>query len=225
MAYNHYIPIIKPRTVVPEIGGSQAGFIGLVVFLGVLIVVCCSAVFYLLRHHEPTDQDRAARRERYRRHQAELDNSTAPSETSFGEKFKRAWDRIRHGERRGGRGWIQAGSGDEWEFNPDCGDQAHATRGESQSPPKDDTSNISRIVESSLSGSRDGFVSPHYCDPFTNESPISQSVDVSETVRTQSPLSVSTSKEDGSDEELDSRGHRHFSSLSTASGTRFVEHV
>ncbi|KAF8481425.1 hypothetical protein JB92DRAFT_3038468 [Gautieria morchelliformis] len=37
---------------VPKIGGSQAGFIGLIVGLGIFIILCCCAVFYLL-HTRP----------------------------------------------------------------------------------------------------------------------------------------------------------------------------
>jgi len=241
MAYGHHIPI-KQLSAVPKIGGSQAGrailshpplrtwthhlfhlgFIALIVFLSVLIVVCCSAVFYLLRYHEPTDQDRTARRERYdRRHRAEVDGSTV--ETPFGEKLKQVWNRIRHGKRRGGRGWIQAGSGDDWVCSPDRGDQALSHEGQVRSLPKNDIEDIPRTVESSVSGTGDDFVSPHYyCDPFSNGSTTSRSMDI---LRAQSPLSESTSKEDESDEEQATRDPRHFSTLSTASGTRFIEHV
>ena len=201
---------------------TYLGFIGLVVFLSVLIVVCCSAVFYLLRYREPTDQDRAARREQYLRHSAEIDHSTTASGAPFGEKFKRVWNRVRHGKRRGGRGWIQAGSGDDWEFSPDRGDYPPPHDGQVRSPSKTDTP---RMIESPLSGSGDAFVVPYHCDPFTNESPISQSMDVPGAVRAQSSLSECISKDDESDEERDTRDHRHFSTLSTASGTRFIEHV
>lgn len=224
MAHGHRIPT-KQLSTIPKIDGSQAGFIALVVFLSVLIVVCCSAVFYLLRYHEPTDQDRTARRERYRRRRAEVDGSTV--ETPFGEKFKQAWNRVRHGKRRGGRGWIQAGSGDDWVFNPGRGDQALSHEGQVQSLPKNDIEYIPRTVESSLSGTGDAFLSPHYCDPFTNESLVSRSMDMSDSdvIRAQSPLSESTCKEDESDEEQATRDSRHFSTLSTGSGTRFIEHV
>ncbi|KIM58923.1 hypothetical protein SCLCIDRAFT_1052172 [Scleroderma citrinum Foug A] len=196
MAHGHRIPT-KQLSTIPKIDGSQAGFIALVVFLSVLIVVCCSAVFYLLRYHEPTDQDRTARRERYRRRRAEVDGSTV--ETPFGEKFKQAWNRVRHGKRRG------------------RGDQALSHEGQVQSLPKNDIEYIPRTVESSLSGTGDAFLSPL----------VSRSMDMSDSdvIRAQSPLSESTCKEDESDEEQATRDSRHFSTLSTGSGTRFIEHV
>jgi len=40
---------LQDRAAVPEIDGSEGGFIGLVVGLGVIIVVCCGVVFYLLK--------------------------------------------------------------------------------------------------------------------------------------------------------------------------------
>jgi len=35
---------------VPEIDGSEGGFVGLVVGLGILVIICCVTVFFLLRH-------------------------------------------------------------------------------------------------------------------------------------------------------------------------------
>ncbi|KAG6371960.1 hypothetical protein JVT61DRAFT_8974 [Boletus reticuloceps] len=113
---------------VPEIDGSQGAFIGVVVALSVLIVVCCAAVFYLLRHHEPTDADRTARRERYRHTREQtLHSSTSSgmldsgqSRSTLGDKVKQMWQSTtgrgpaRGGGGRGGRGWIRAGSDDEW---------------------------------------------------------------------------------------------------------------
>ncbi|KAF8579455.1 hypothetical protein K439DRAFT_1637936 [Ramaria rubella] len=49
-------PTTPPQTTykshVPEIGGSEGGFIGLIVGFAVLIILCCVAVFYLL-HTRP----------------------------------------------------------------------------------------------------------------------------------------------------------------------------
>ncbi|KIJ10543.1 hypothetical protein PAXINDRAFT_101970 [Paxillus involutus ATCC 200175] len=124
-AYDHYL---SRKRQLPEIEGSQGAFIALVVSLSVLIVVCCAAVFYLLRHHEPTERDRAIRREWYRRHREERDaSSSLPSSlSSLGDKFKQMWRTQSSGGRRGGRGWIQAGSGDEWESDSDHGDPERA---------------------------------------------------------------------------------------------------
>ncbi|KAG9308434.1 hypothetical protein JVU11DRAFT_5588 [Chiua virens] len=125
---------------VPEIDGSQGAFIGLVVGLSVLIVACCAAVFYLLRHHEPTEQDRAARRERHRRlgrtrdHQTTLTGNSSSATfvdsatLGFGpvsDKVKQLWQNTTgggSGRRRGQRGWIRAGSDDEWAIHSDDDD-------------------------------------------------------------------------------------------------------
>ncbi|KAG6326736.1 hypothetical protein ID866_12353 [Astraeus odoratus] len=229
MADNHYIPIER-RLMIPEIGGSQAGFIGLVVFLSVLILVFCVAVFYLLRYHEPTEQGRAVRRERHRRHRAELNNLATSEGSSLGEKVRRVWNRIRGGKRQDGRGWIQTGSGDEWGSNADpTYMRSGSDGGQMQSLQKSAIEIIRPIVESPSSKSANG--SPDYCDPFTGGSPVSQmsSMDVEnvEVVRSQSPTSVGTPREsDGNDEERNSRNHyRDFSTLSSTSGTRFLEHV
>jgi len=37
---------------VPEIDGSEGGFIGLVIGLGILVIICCVTVFFLLRNRE-----------------------------------------------------------------------------------------------------------------------------------------------------------------------------
>ncbi|KAI6128240.1 hypothetical protein EV401DRAFT_1931462 [Pisolithus croceorrhizus] len=220
MVNGHYIPV-RRRTAIPEIGGSQAGFIGLVVFLSVLIVVCCGAVYYLLRYHEPTDQDRAIRRERSRRRRAETEDP--PSEPSFGNKFKRAWERVRYGNGRSGRGWVKAGSGDAWESTPDNGnatsEESGVSDGQMQSVQKG-IENTACTTESPLSDSGHGLISALYRDPFNEESPVSQASSMGvEIVRSQSPLSVCSSRND------DETHCRHSSMFSTASGTRFIEHL
>lgn len=98
--------------------------------LSVLIVVCCTAVFYLLRHHEPTDQDRVARRERYRRtrehdvHTVTLNSSVSTATLaggfgSLGGKVQQWWQSSTGRGRGRGRGWIRAGSEDEWAVRSD----------------------------------------------------------------------------------------------------------
>ncbi|KAF9220148.1 hypothetical protein BS17DRAFT_787970 [Gyrodon lividus] len=242
-AYGHDV---SRKRQLPEIDGSQGGFIALVVALSVLIVVCCAAVFYLLSHHEPSEQDRAIRRERYRHHREERDvGSGLPSTSSLGslgDKLKRMWRKKSGGGRRGGRGWIQAGSGDEWESDSDHGDpERTGARSEgSQMQPfsrrdTEDNDNA-RVVESPLSDSGSGFIPVHYIDPFSNlkESP---SLHISplqmNLERSQSPLSLSSPREEGStedDSDAHSPNHRHLSSLSTASvwthaGSKFIEDI
>ncbi|KAI6150398.1 hypothetical protein BKA82DRAFT_596644 [Pisolithus tinctorius] len=218
----HYIPMIR-RSAIPEIGGSQAGFIGLVVFLGVLIVVCCSAVYYLLRHHEPTDQDRVLRRERSHRRRTELDPSSG---SSLGDKFKQSWERVRHGRRRGGSGWMKAGSGDAWESTSSNGNMKSNEFGVSggQVPKHIENTSCTSTAESPLSDSGNGLVSADYRDPFNEESPVSQTSPASmKIVRSLSPFSMTSSREDV--DEDDDTHCRHPSMFSTASGTRFIEHL
>ncbi|KAJ6542588.1 hypothetical protein B0H19DRAFT_1267833 [Mycena capillaripes] len=101
----------------PRIGGSEGGFIGLVVGLGVIILVSCVAIYILLRDHSPSQRDREGRRH----------DSRYPSETSRTASLK---PRLPWSEKLGGlfgggggtakrnsksgHGWIQA-SGDAWE--------------------------------------------------------------------------------------------------------------
>ena len=47
---------------IPEISGSPAGFVALVVFLGLIIVFSCVGVFVLLRQPAPDPYERHARR-------------------------------------------------------------------------------------------------------------------------------------------------------------------
>ncbi|EIW86136.1 hypothetical protein CONPUDRAFT_78618 [Coniophora puteana RWD-64-598 SS2] len=113
---------------IPEIDGSPAGFIALVVVLSVIILASCIAVFFLLRDHEPSDAQRAARRSRYMR-EIEREASTAdggPGSTappSLTERMKRIWRTKGYASasRRGSGGWVQA-TGDEWETSSANGD-------------------------------------------------------------------------------------------------------
>ncbi|KAI6036222.1 hypothetical protein PISMIDRAFT_683667 [Pisolithus microcarpus 441] len=222
MVNGHYIPA-KRRRAIPEIGGSQAGFIGLVVFLSLLIVVCCSAVYYLLRYHEPTDQDRAIRRERSRRRRTETGDP--PSESSFGDRFRRIWERVHRGNGRSGHGWMKAGSGDTWESTPNNGNLASeesGINGGQMQSVQEHIENTVCITESPLSDSGPGHgpISAHYRDPFNEESPVSQTSPIGvEIMRSQSPLSMSSSGDE------DDTHCRHSSVFSTVSGTRFIEHL
>lgn len=115
-------------------GQSYAGFIALIVGLIVIIILSCSAIFYLLRHYDPTDAERAIRRQKRHQHQALPTSSAAftygassvPKKArssglaglfGFGGKSKEAsrpeGTRMKLG--RGGQGWVQASSGDEWD--------------------------------------------------------------------------------------------------------------
>jgi hypothetical protein len=93
----------------PKINGSQSGFIALVVSLSIFVVICCIAIFWLLKYHEPSHEDRLRRK-------AELDAArTDQSQIQFnprslGERISRAFGRS---------GWVRAhdGEDDEGEAN------------------------------------------------------------------------------------------------------------
>ncbi|KAG8218039.1 hypothetical protein J3R82DRAFT_4966 [Butyriboletus roseoflavus] len=256
---------------VPEIDGSQGGghsflvgfaFIGLVVALSVLIVVCCAAVFYLLRHHEPTDQDRTARRERYRRTREHTLNSgssfAGPSTStvglgSLGDKVKLFWQSTTgtgsSGEgrgRRGGRGWIRAGSDDEWASHSDHEGRADPELGgHLRSLPvlRQDTrggveGNGVRVVESPSSDTEGGFIHSPYAYTYTDPFPKTASQGALQ--RSQSPLSspVSSPRECASVDESreahtpggDHGDHHHRPTMSNGSvwthaGSKFVEDI
>ncbi|ESK85200.1 hypothetical protein Moror_11024 [Moniliophthora roreri MCA 2997] len=119
----------------PRIGGSSAGFIALIVCLVMIIVISCTAIFFLLRDHEPSDAERAARRTRRYAHQSvpssssyTYDPSSTPAKgwlsslrSLFGKRSSGSTtsNRNRKGARGPGAGWVQAGSGDEWDLDSD----------------------------------------------------------------------------------------------------------
>ncbi|EPQ58705.1 hypothetical protein GLOTRDRAFT_120304 [Gloeophyllum trabeum ATCC 11539] len=115
---------------VPKIDGSEGGFIGLVVGLCVIIVICCAAVFYLLTYHQPSPADRARRRQQRSFHHRR--QSSSGSMHSFKEKLTGLFTRSGQspapafGLAKRGQGWVQAGSGDEWES--DSGDERQPSR-------------------------------------------------------------------------------------------------
>jgi len=47
---------------VPEFGGSPVGFWVLIVSLALIVIICCIAIFWLLKFHEPSPAERARRR-------------------------------------------------------------------------------------------------------------------------------------------------------------------
>ena len=230
--------------------------------LSVLIVVCCAAVFYLLRHYEPTDQDRAARRERYRRtHEHTLNSSSTfagPSTStvglgSLGDKVKHFWQSSTgigtSGEasgRRGGRGWIRAGSDDEWAYHSDHeGGADPELGGHLRSLPvlKQDArgaveGNSVRVVESPSSDMEAGFIHAPYAYTYTDPFPKTGSHGTLQ--RSQSPLSspMSSPRECASVDDSreahtpgdDHYDHSHRPTMSNASvwthaGSKFVEDI
>ena len=217
--------------------------------LSVLIVVCCAAVFYLLRHHEPTDQERVSRRERYRRTREQTLNSS-PSSTgpstlrvgSLGDKMKQVWQSTtgRGRGRRSGRGWIRAGSEDEWATHSDHeGDLEGGGHLRSLPVVERDTRGGAEgdgihVVESPSSDTTSGFVHGSY--GYTYSDPFSKTTSDGALQRSQSPLSspMSSPREAGSvDDSHEAHSPhddpRHHSTMSTASvwthGSKFVEDI
>ncbi|KAF8207282.1 hypothetical protein K438DRAFT_2013776 [Mycena galopus ATCC 62051] len=101
---------------VPRIGGTEGGFIALVVCLGVVVLGSSIAIIYiLLRDHSPSDRDREARREE-RRYPSESSRLSLKPRFPWSEKLGGMFARGAPSKRssKSGHGWIQA-SGDAWE--------------------------------------------------------------------------------------------------------------
>ncbi|KAJ3999684.1 hypothetical protein F5050DRAFT_876371 [Lentinula boryana] len=112
----------------PKIGGSVGGFIALVVSLILVIIIACTATFFLLRQ-ETRDEETATRRRRRYRHQAAPPSSYVydPSSTPSRSWFASLKDMLSGGigsvsynaarKMKAHDGWVQAGSGDEWDHD------------------------------------------------------------------------------------------------------------
>ncbi|OAX39477.1 hypothetical protein K503DRAFT_855999 [Rhizopogon vinicolor AM-OR11-026] len=236
----HHAAILTRREV-PEIGGSQGGFIGLVVALSVLILICCIAVFLLLRNHEPSEQDRAARRERYHRRYDRREHNTTSTQgiSSFGEKLRGMWAKGsssgRSGSRRGGRGWIQAGSGDEWETDSDRDDERGAQPMQPFPKPVYEAPYTGRIQEtdsplSDTTSALETYTPARYTSPYEKDSSRKASPQGSPLPLSSSPILPRHEADiEDDDEEVLPHGHRHFSTQSSTSvrtfegGTKFIE--
>jgi len=218
--------------------------------LSLLILICCVAVFFLLRNHEPSEQERAARRERYRRYRDREGHSTTATTagiSSFGDKLRDMWAKgpssgngSRSGSRRGGRGWIQAGSGDEWETDSDRDEERGAQPMNHFPKPFEEAPYTGRIreMDSPLSDTNTAvemYAPAHYTNPYGKDSSHKASPQRVSFVRSQSPLPLSSSpilshrQEVDEEEEVPQRDHRHFSTQSSTSvrtfegGTKFIE--
>jgi len=122
---------IHPRHIlssreVPKLGGSEAAFIALIVILCVIILCACTAVVYLLYYHESATSNGHNTNRRYQ-HQSVPSSSSAaafaysqsttkpPSKTN---KLASMFQKRTKGDRTG-PGWVQQGSGDEWDYGSD----------------------------------------------------------------------------------------------------------
>ncbi|KAH7929424.1 hypothetical protein BV22DRAFT_1029476 [Leucogyrophana mollusca] len=216
---------------VPTIDGSQANFIGLVIALCIIIVIACGVVFYLLRNHEPSEQDRAIRRERYRRQREASDGPSASVAQSWKEKLRNLWGAKSSSERRrGGRGWIQAGSDDEWDPS-DSGNLERGGRMGRIASTEGDEHDAARIVHSpssDMGGSLDMYIPAHYSDPYSKNSPTVPSVSRTLSPSPQSPSSPEP-RSSMDNVEMRAPDHRHMSTQSATSvrtfegGTKFIE--
>ncbi|SJL04942.1 uncharacterized protein ARMOST_08313 [Armillaria ostoyae] len=101
----------------PKIGGSVGGFIALVVGLSLIILISCIAIFLLLREGQSSDEERAARRRRYRQQalQYTYGPTASPQPASWSSKVRSVFGVNSSSGKGSKRGWVQAGSGDEWE--------------------------------------------------------------------------------------------------------------
>ncbi|KAK0229086.1 hypothetical protein EDD85DRAFT_957500 [Armillaria nabsnona] len=101
----------------PKIGGSVGGFIALVVGLSLIILISCIAIFLLLREGRSSDEERAARRRRYRQQALEYTYgpTASPQPASWSSKVRSVFGGNSGSGKGSKRGWVQAGSGDEWE--------------------------------------------------------------------------------------------------------------
>lgn len=215
-----------------------------------LILVCCVAVFFLLRNREPSEQERAARRERYRRNRDREHDAAATTTlgiSSFGDKLRGMWLKgpssgsgSGSGGRRGGRGWIQAGSGDEWEINSDRDEEYGAQPMKSFPKPFEETLQETDSPLSDTTSGMETYAPVHYTGSYAKGSSHRASLQQMSFVRSHSPLPLSSSPipsgshhqeadiDDGTNEVLPP-GHRHFSTQSSTSvrtfegGTKFIE--
>lgn len=212
-----------------------------------LILICCVAVFFLLRNREPSEQDRTARRERYRRHRdREAHNATAtsPGIVAFGDKLHGMWTKglssgSRSGSRRGGRGWIQAGSGDEWETDSDRDEERSAQPMKPFPKPFEVAPHETDSPLSDTASGMETYAPAHHASPYAKDSSSKASPQRVTFVRSQSPLPLSpilrgsdrqeADLDDEEEEEVLPPGHRHFSTQSSISvrtfegGTKFIE--
>ena len=91
------------RLQVPQFGGSPVGFWVLIVSLALIVIVCSIAIFWLLKHHEPTPAERARRRAKRDAEKAQAEAVSTSEYPSDPRSFK---ERI--GRFFGRGGWTKA---------------------------------------------------------------------------------------------------------------------
>lgn len=88
---------------VPEFGGSPVGFWVLIVSLALIVIISCIAIFWLLKHHEPSPAERARRRAK---REAEKGSAEAVSTDEHSSDPRSLKERI--GRFFGKSGWTKA---------------------------------------------------------------------------------------------------------------------
>jgi hypothetical protein len=88
---------------VPKFGGSPVGFWVLIVSLALIVIICCVAIFWLLKNHDPTPAERARRRAKHDTEKATAETTSVSEYSSDPRSFKE-----RMGRFFGKSSWTQA---------------------------------------------------------------------------------------------------------------------
>ncbi|KAJ3719936.1 hypothetical protein C8R42DRAFT_672202 [Lentinula raphanica] len=238
----------------PKIGGSVGGFIALVVCLILVIIIASTATFLLLRQ-EIHDEATATRRRRRHQHQAAppssyvYDPSSTPSKSwlaSVKARFSSSVGSISYSAARKIKshdGWVQAGSGDEWDDDMrDVEQLRHLGPSDSQyataySPPLDPpfrppgnlTPESASTIQPHTSYITDSRIPNRFMsEPSPFPSSILRSYEMPIIPRSASPEAVSPSPRSPSHAIFESQNRKDStnSDISTrtfSSGTKFVE--
>jgi hypothetical protein len=101
------------RREVPQLNGSSANFLALVISLSLFVFFSCVAIFWLLKYHQPTDQDRVKRKTELEATRTRAEAVNTSSQTMTGKIG--SWFRTRDGKR--GQ-WVRAANEEEEEGSP-----------------------------------------------------------------------------------------------------------
>ncbi|KAJ7239953.1 hypothetical protein B0H12DRAFT_1221805 [Mycena haematopus] len=202
---------------VPRIGGTEGGFIALVIGLGVIILGSSVAIYILLRDHSPSERQREARREE-RRYPSESSRLSLKPRFPWSQKLSSLFGRGTASKRssKSGHGWIQA-SGDAWEE-----DEAGHTRSREMSGLEP--------VDQPFRPPVDPYAASYSSDSIPYDPPMPASHSTLSNLRSESPIPRSTSPESTVHASSPVQNKdRHFSTESSNSlrtfegGTKFIE--
>jgi len=93
----------------PELNGSSASFLALVISLSLFVVGCCVAIFWLLKYHQPTDEERVRRNVELTSTRGQ-DIESAPG--TLGGKIGKIFGLNKRGE------WVRAAGEEELDGSP-----------------------------------------------------------------------------------------------------------